>query len=287
MIAAARRRIGAVFSSWRSGRQVDRRRRSEPPIAALERARSAAGPRRRRARGTVAGRAGSRRRAEAAAGRRRCCLRGIARAERWVRRGEPARPCAARPGPAPCITPRRAIGAVDRRRRRLPRRLPVRRLPRRRDRPAGLRGPAGARRAPPTADVEDRRRRPCLSAGSARRCWPSALGAARRCAASGAGWAASSSGWACSAVAVILLVDLPHGTRRGRPDLALRRRYGGARRWLLRRARGSERAGSWPDCSTMRGRAEYESTRQEGPQAPEEEDDDAGPQVRPGSQEGA
>ena len=34
-----------------------------------------------------------------------------------------------------------------------------------------------------------------------------------------------------------------------------------------------------PDCSTMRGRAEYESTCQEGPQAPEEEDDDAGPQV--------
>ena len=36
----------------------------------------------------------------------------------------------------------------------------------------------------------------------------------------------------------------------------------------------------------MRGRAEYESTRQEGPQAPEEEDHDAGPQVGPGSQEG-
>src|SRR5690349_25057847 len=42
---------------------------------------------------------------------------------------------------------------------------------------------------------------------------------------------------------------------------------------------------SLPVCSTMRGRAEYESACQEGPQAPEEEDHDARTQVRPGSQE--
>ena len=35
----------------------------------------------------------------------------------------------------------------------------------------------------------------------------------------------------------------------------------------------------------MRGRAEYESTCKEGPQAPEEEDDDARPQVGAGPQE--
>src|SRR3954454_12674657 len=43
---------------------------------------------------------------------------------------------------------------------------------------------------------------------------------------------------------------------------------------------------SWADCSTMRGRAEYQSTCQEGPQAPEEEDDDARSQVGTGQQEG-
>src|SRR4051812_8514141 len=53
-------------------------------------------------------------------------------------------------------------------------------------------------------------------------------------------------------------------------------------------SRSCQRPGgwSWPDCSTMRGRAEYESACQEGPQEPEEEDHDAGPQVGSGPQEG-
>ena len=46
-------------------------------------------------------------------------------------------------------------------------------------------------------------------------------------------------------IAVILIVDLPAGTRRRRPVVALLGRHGGAREWLLRRARGSGGAARW------------------------------------------
>ena len=41
-----------------------------------------------------------------------------------------------------------------------------------------------------------------------------------------------------ASLAVILLIDLPHGTRRRRPVIALRRRLGGARKGVLGGARG-------------------------------------------------
>ena len=79
-------------------------------------------------------------------------------------------------------------------------------------------------------------------------------------------------------IAVILFIDRPAGLNAG----VQASRFAGAHAVLengflpsWRRRRGLSLA----VCSTMRGRAEYESTCQEGPQAPEEEDHDAGPQV--------
>ncbi len=82
-------------------------------------------------------------------------------------------------------------------------------------------------------------------------------------------------------IAVILLVDLPAGL----DDGAQASRFSGATAVLERASTPSSRqrrGWSLAVCSTMRGRAEYESTCQEGPQAPEEEDDDAGTQVGQG-----
>ena len=288
MIAAARRRIGAVFSKLApSGPRRWIAASTGPPIAASSE------PHPRAGRGWPNGcarDAGAR--LAACAGPAAAAAGGVLVPRPRPRRalaapGRRARRCAARPAASAVLTPQRAIGGVDRRLRRSAWSSPSSSTTAA-SRSASRATPACPSVArPPTVDVEDRRRRPLLPAGPGRRCSPPSLGVAGACAASGRGLGRV-------VVALGLLSDRrdparrpARRPRRGRPGLALRRRHGGARRRLLRRARGSGGAGSWPDCSTMRGRAEYESTCQEGPQAPEEEDDDAGPQVGPGSQEGA
>ena len=153
----------------------------------------------------------------------------------------------------------------DRRRGRLPRRLPVHRLPRGRGRPARLRGPAGDRGTAHRRG-EDGRAGSLLPLGPPR---PARRRASpwRRCARGGAGWPARSSSSASS-------------RSRSSSSSTGRTAWRSAPRPPASPAptRCSTRAStpSWrprrhwcsADCSTMRGRAEYESTCQEGPQAP-------------------
>src|ERR1700710_2511688 len=103
-------------------------------------------------------------------------------------------------------------------------------------------------------------------------------------AASGAAWDLAWPAWDCWRSSRSCSSISPTGSTRG-PRLRASR---APRRFSKTvSTRSSQPRADWflPDCSTMRGRAEYEPTRQEGPQAPEEEDHDAGPQVGPGSQE--
>ena len=103
------------------------------------------------------------------------------RGERAAARGAARRGRGRRPRPARVVTPRRALGAVIARRRRLPRRLPVHRLPRR-SRSASPATPACRRWRQP-AD----RRRPRPPARPTPTCWSrSAALAARRSACSAA-----------------------------------------------------------------------------------------------------
>ena len=69
-------------------------------------------------------------------------------------------------------------------------------------------------------------------------------------------------------LAVILLVDLPAGLDAGAAVLALRRARPRCSRTASTPSSRQRRGWSLADCSTMRGRAEYESTCPQGPQAP-------------------
>ena len=172
------------------------------------------------------------------------------------------------------LTPERAICAVDRRLAVCLHRLPVRRLPRRRGRPARLRGPAGGARR--------RRSTPRPPARPTPTCWSRS-----RC---------SPPPWRCCRCARrgrrrlgrVVFAPRPaqprrrpprrpaRRARRGAAGLALLRRHGGPRGRLLRRAR--RRGGLMLAAllvlapkrrpATMRGRAEHEPTCTQGPQAP-------------------
>ena len=185
MIAAARRRIGAVLASGaaQAHSPASTARRSaassepRPPLAAAAAAarRSA---RQRAGRGLAA--------AAAAARWRSCVLRALRRAANgWLRRAGAAAVRAATRASA-VVTPRRAIGGVDPRLRRLPARLPVRRLPRR-SRSASPATPGlpdvGARRRPSTRGPPAT---PTPTCWSRSRCSPRSLGGRWRCAASAA-----------------------------------------------------------------------------------------------------
>ena len=286
MIAAARRRIGAACRGWR---QADRAGRAAASTAAANRALRAGlagagrggcgrgAPRKRR--GAWAGADGCARSACSSPRARAWSSAGCGAPRRWRSRGATRASAVAHPAAGD----RRG----DRRRRRLPGRLPVRRLPRGRDRPARLRRACrrGARR----------RRSTSRTAGDAHSYLLVPLGAARRrC--SGPGAAAASGAASAGVVFALGLLAVAvdparrpaRRPRRRRPDHRASPAPPRCSRTASTPSSRQRRALVLaPDCSTMRGRAEYESTCQEGPQAPEEEDDDAGPQVGAGSQEGA
>ena len=190
IVAAARRRIARAPGS---GRAVEPRGSIAPPIDGCS------GPADARAPGTT--RARGRRPRTARAGRlgrpRRRCSSAVSPGPsggcaRWARSS-----AAAATRTSAVVTPRRAICGVDPRLGRLPRRLPVRRLPQRPDRPARLRGPARrSRRRPRSARRRPGRRTPTCWSRSP--CSPPSP-ASSRCGPGGVASAASSSSSACSA----------------------------------------------------------------------------------------
>ena len=250
MIAAVRRRIGrrcragvvvapvtAVDRRW-SGRSRDAarlERRPSRPAALAKRLLRRAIARSARRPGCCVGRLGRR--------LRPLGVLAPARAWRCVER----RRCAApRPGrvraatrASAVLTPQRAICADDPRRRRLPGRRAVRRLPRGRDRPAGLRRPAGgaARRRSTRETAGDAHA--YLLVPVALLAAVLALAALRNERRRGSGRSSSRS--ACSASPSSSSSTCPPGStpvRRPRASPA----PGGPRRRLLRPARRSRRA---------------------------------------------